>query len=106
MTRYNTSVLSGNIHWISLFRCDQGHLRTRIRSCSCHRPDHVRNAEARNPVRKPPDTIECRDATLTRDSLDPKWPTTNIVIGNPLFMGGKPLITHLSENYVSLMVAM
>ena len=31
-------------------------------------------AEARNPILKPLDTIECRDAILTPDSTEPDWP--------------------------------
>ena len=62
-------------------------------------------AEARNPVLKPLDTIECRDATLTADSTEPEWPAADVVIGNPPFLGGKLLITHLGEEYVSRMFA-
>ncbi len=60
-------------------------------------------AEARNPVLKPLDTIECRDAILTADSTEPEWPAADVVIGNPPFLGGKLLITHLGEDYVSRM---
>ena len=62
-------------------------------------------AEARNPVLKPLDTIECRDAILTADSTEPAWPAADVVIGNPPFLGGKLLITHLGEDYVSRMFA-
>ena len=62
-------------------------------------------AEARNPVLKPLDTIECRDAILTADSTEPEWPAADVVIGNPPFLGGKLLITHLGEDYVSRMFA-
>ena len=54
-------------------------------------------AEAREPVLKPLDTIECRDAILTADSTEPEWPVADVVIGNPPFLGGKLLITHLGE---------
>ena len=62
-------------------------------------------AEARDPILKPLDTIECRDAILTPDSIDPEWPAADVVIGNPPFLGGKLLITHLGEDYVSRMFA-
>ena len=62
-------------------------------------------AEARNPILKPLDTIECRDAILTADSTEPEWPAADVVIGNPPFLGGKLLITHLGEDYVSRMFA-
>ena len=62
-------------------------------------------AEARNPILKPLDTIECRDAILTPNGAEPEWPTADVVIGNPPFLGGKLLITHLGEDYVSRMFA-
>ena len=62
-------------------------------------------AEARNPVLKPLDTIECRDAILTPDDCEPEWPVADVVIGNPPFLGGKLLITHLGEDYVARMFA-
>ena len=62
-------------------------------------------SEARDPILKPLDTIECRDAILTPDGTEPDWPMADVVIGNPPFLGGKLLITHLSEEYVSRMFA-
>ena len=59
--------------------------------------------EVRNPILKPLDTIECRDAILTPDGTEPDWPEADVVIGNPPFLGGKLLITHLGEDYVSRM---
>ncbi len=60
-------------------------------------------SEARDPILKPLDTIECRDAILTPDAAEPEWPEADVVIGNPPFLGGKLLITHLGEDYVSRM---
>ena len=60
-------------------------------------------SEARDPILKPLDTIECRDAILTPDNAEPDWPEADVVIGNPPFLGGKLLITHLGEGYVSRM---
>ena len=57
--------------------------------------------EARNPILKPLDTIECRDAILTPDGTEPDWPEVDVVIGNPPFLGGKRLITNLGKDYVS-----
>ena len=62
-------------------------------------------AEARDPILKPLNTIECRDAILTADNAEPEWPAADVVIGNPPFLGGKLLITHLGEDYVSRMFA-
>ena len=60
-------------------------------------------AEARDPILKPLDTIECRDAILTPETAEPEWPAADAIIGNPPFLGGKLLITHLGEEYVSRM---
>ena len=57
--------------------------------------------ESRDPILKPLDTIEYRDAILTPDNTEPKWPEADVVIGNPPFLGGKLLITNLGEDYVS-----
>ena len=62
-------------------------------------------AEAWNPILKPLGTIECRDAIPTADDTESEWPETDVVIVNPPFMGGKLLITHLGEDYVSRMFA-
>ena len=58
-------------------------------------------AEARNPILKPLDTIECRDAILTPDGAEPDWPEADVVIGNPPFLGDKLLIRHLGNEYVA-----
>ena len=62
-------------------------------------------AESRNPILKPLDTIECRDAILTPDNTEPDWPDADVVIGNPPFLGSKLLIANLGEDYVSRMYA-
>ena len=62
-------------------------------------------SEARDPILKPLDTIECRDAILAPDNTEPEWPEADVVIGNPPFLGGKLLISNLGEGYVSRMFA-
>ena len=62
-------------------------------------------AEARDPILKPLDTIECRDAIVAPDGTEPEWPQADVVIGNPPFLGGKLLITQLGEDYVSRLFA-
>jgi len=62
-------------------------------------------AEARDPILKPLDTIECRDAILTADNIEPEWPAADVVIGNPPFLGNKRLIRQLGENYVARLSA-
>ena len=58
-------------------------------------------SEARDPILKPLDAIECRDAIVTADNTEPEWPEADVVIGNPPFLGGKLLISHLGEDWVS-----
>ena len=57
--------------------------------------------ESRDPIMKPLDTIECRDAILTPDGTEPDWPEADVVIGNPPFLGDKLLIRNLGDDYVS-----
>jgi len=57
--------------------------------------------ESRDPILKPLETIECRDAILTAEGGEPEWPEAEVVIGNPPFLGGKLLNTYLGEEYVS-----
>ena len=61
--------------------------------------------ESRNPILKPLDTIECRDAILTPDNIEPKWPEADVVIGYLPFLGGNRLISNLGEDYVSRIFA-
>ena len=62
-------------------------------------------SESHDPILKPLDTIECRDAILTPDNTEPDWPEADVVIGNPPFLGGKLLIANLGKDYVSRMFA-
>ena len=57
--------------------------------------------ESRDPILKPLDTIECRDAIITPEGDEPDWPAADVVIGNPPFLGGKLLNEGLGEDYVS-----
>ena len=61
--------------------------------------------ESRDPILKPLDTIECRDAILAPDGSEPEWPEADAIVGNPPFLGGKLLIGGLGEDYVSRMFA-
>ena len=58
-------------------------------------------AEARDPILKPLDTIECRDAILTPDSTEPDWPQADVIIGNPPFLGARLQIWTFNEDYMS-----
>ena len=57
-------------------------------------------SEVRDPILRPLDTIECRDAVLTPDGNEPDWPAADVVIGNPPFLGGKLLRGVLGGEYV------
>ena len=56
--------------------------------------------ESRDPILKPLDTIECRDAILTLEGEEPEWPEANVVIGNPPFLGNKKMREGLGDEYV------
>jgi hypothetical protein len=62
-------------------------------------------SESRNPILKPLDAIECRDAILAPDNTEPDWPEADVVIGNPPFLGSRFLINNLGEDYVSRLYA-
>ncbi len=44
---------------------------------------------SRDPILKPLETIERRDAVLTADGAEATWPEAHAVIGNPPFLGDK-----------------
>ncbi len=55
--------------------------------------------EARDPVLKPLETIECRDAILTPEGGEPDWPQADAVIGNPPFLGDRVMRGGLGHDY-------
>jgi len=59
----------------------------------------------RQPILKPLDTIECRDAILNPDGTEPAWPAADVVIGNPPFLGGKRMRDVLGDAYVETLFA-
>jgi len=56
---------------------------------------------ARNPILRPLDNIECRDAVLAPDGTRADWPDADVVIGNPPFLGNKKMIAELGEAYTT-----
>ena len=54
---------------------------------------------ADNPVLKPLETIECRDAILTPEGEEPEWPKADVVVGNPPFLGNRKLRSELGPGY-------
>jgi len=61
-------------------------------------------AYRRDPILRPLDTIECRDALLDlSDPAHPReadWPAAEFVVGNPPFLGAKLLRRGLGNDYV------
>ncbi len=58
-----------------------------------------------DPILKPLEAIEQRDAILGRDtegrSVEPDWPEADVVIGNPPFLGGGKIRQSLGDDYVA-----
>jgi type II restriction/modification system DNA methylase subunit YeeA len=54
---------------------------------------------SRDPILKPLDTIECRDAVLNADGSEAEWPEADVIIGNPPFLGSYRFIGTLGEPY-------
>lgn len=67
-------------------------------------------AASQNPILKPLETIECRDALMTWQPgesegeggqwIEAEWPKADAIIGNPPFLGGKLMRTDLGDSYV------
>jgi type II restriction/modification system DNA methylase subunit YeeA len=61
-------------------------------------------AYLRDPILRPLDNIECRDAVLDISDPDnprePEWPESTVIVGNPPFVGGKRMRENLGNDYV------
>ncbi len=61
-------------------------------------------AYLRDPILRPLQSIECRDAVLDLsdpdDPREPEWPEATVIIGNPPFVGGKLMRANLGDDYV------
>jgi type II restriction/modification system DNA methylase subunit YeeA len=57
---------------------------------------------SREPILKPLDTIECRDAILNEDGSEAQWPEVDVVIGNPPFLGQRFMRRDLGSRYVDI----
>lgn len=59
---------------------------------------------ARNPVLRPLESIQCRDAILDLESpgapREAQWESAEFIVGNPMFLGGKLLRRSLGDKYV------
>lgn len=60
---------------------------------------------SRDPILKPLETIECRDAILNPDGTEATWPDADVVIGNPPFLGDKFMRDRLGSEYTETLRA-
>ena len=56
---------------------------------------------ARNPILRTLDTIQNRDAVLAPDGTRAEWPSADVVVGNPPFLGAGRHLRELGEDYTS-----
>ncbi len=56
---------------------------------------------SKNPILKPLQTIECRDALMDADGKATKWPRSDVIVGNPPFLGGRDMKKELGTEYVN-----
>ena len=55
------------------------------------------------PILKPLNTIEGRDALLTPDGTEATWPPADAIVGNPPFLGDKKQLAELGDQYAGLL---
>ena len=53
----------------------------------------------RNPILATLDHIEHRDALLNADGSEAAWPTADVIVGNPPFLGGSKMLGELGGDY-------
>ncbi len=58
-----------------------------------------------NPILKPLDGIEHRDALLNPDGTEAAWPIADVIVGNPPFLGAKWMRSSLGDGYTELLRA-
>ena len=54
---------------------------------------------ASNPILKPLDGVEHRDALVNTDGSEASWPQADVIVGNPPFVGDRKMIRELGEDY-------
>jgi type II restriction/modification system DNA methylase subunit YeeA len=59
----------------------------------------------KNPILRPLETIEQRDAVLNPDGTEAEWPDADVIIGNPPFLGDKKMVSGLGEEYTKALRA-
>ena len=55
----------------------------------------------KTPILKPLEQIEQRDALVTEDGEEAEWPSAEVIVGNPPFLGNKRMIGELGEDVVA-----
>jgi type II restriction/modification system DNA methylase subunit YeeA len=60
--------------------------------------------EPEEPVLRPMDNFECKDAILDlsdpENPQEPEWPKVDFIVGNPPFLGGKKMRRQLGDKYL------
>lgn len=54
---------------------------------------------SREPILRPLDAIEHRDALLNMDGQEASWPAADVIVGNPPFLGGSKKRGELGDDY-------
>jgi hypothetical protein len=55
---------------------------------------------AKNPILKTINIIDQRDAVVNSDGSEPNWPTADVIVGNPPFLGDKRMLGAMGDEYV------
>lgn len=53
----------------------------------------------KDPILKPLEAIECRDAIMTPDGDEPEWPEADVIVSNPPFLGNRKMRGELGREY-------
>ena len=56
---------------------------------------------SKNPILKPLNTIEQRDAVVNPEGTEPEWPKVDVIVGNPPFLGNKKMVCALGAEYAT-----
>ncbi|MEO1206470.1 MAG: DNA methyltransferase, partial [Pseudomonadota bacterium] len=56
---------------------------------------------SKDPILKPLETIECRDALLNPDGTEAEWPQADVIIGNPPFVAARDMGPEIGEDYTA-----
>lgn len=56
---------------------------------------------ARNPILRTLDGIQHQDALMNADGSEAQWPVTDVIVGNPPFLGDRKMIRELGESYTT-----